>query len=110
MQQSAGEAIRLLATSDDICQCEDFILRRMKAIPDISIMKQGSPDISITKSSKTVTINIRQHVSPIPVLGIPLKSVFECDEQGFIVEVEVTQSIVPEWLEGDYTSWVETFS
>ena len=110
MQQSAGEAMRILATSDDISQCEDFIIRRMRAIPDISILRYKSPEITISKASKTATIKILQHVKPIPVLGIPLKSVFECDELGFIVTVELTQEIVPKWQEGDYTDWIEAFS
>lgn len=110
MHGAAAEAVRVLATSPGADEdCRDFVLRRLKAVPEVPLFHVGGRsdwDISFEKGSASVTVSITGHLRPLPLLGISARLLGTEDAVGIRVEVRVTERTRPGWLEGDYGSWV----
>ena len=118
MEAAAAETARLMVTAeeDEDDSYEAFALRRLAAVPDLSIFHEGgalSWDIELARADSddgTVTVSIEGTVQPLPVLGAFVGVFGLADDDGSIVlSVEVSYEGRPSWLEGDYDSWIEVW-
>ena len=114
MEAAAGETARLMITAggEATDACEAFALRRLAAVPDLSIFHAGGPYaweielVEAAEGSGTVTVGITGAVTPLPVLGAFAGALGTTNAHGDIeMHVEVSYAARPEWLEGDYASW-----
>lgn len=115
MESAAAQTARLMVTADgeDDEGYRSFALRRLAAVPDVSVFHAGGPyawDVSMTRSEDAggeVSVSIEGHVRPLPVLGVFASSFGEVNAQGdVLLRVEVSYAGRPAWLEGNYASWV----
>lgn len=114
MESAASQAARLMATSgeEDLAACRAFVLRRLAAVPDVSIFHEGGPlawevEMSPAGSEGSVRIRVSGSVRPLPVIGAFVAPLGEGDGRGGIRLVsEVAYDARPEWVEGDYEAWV----
>lgn len=110
MRSAAAESARAAATAygGDTGSCEDFALRRLKAVPNVPLFHVGGAsdwDVSIERSERHVNVSIRGHARPLPLLGLLASTVLERDAQGLVLDVELSEDTRPSWLGGDYGSW-----
>lgn len=119
MESTATETARLLATGDaDGDEAyRSFALRRLAAIPDLSIFHAGGPlawDIELTRAPAAegeVEVVIAGAVCPLPILGAFAATMGETNAQGdILMRVSVSYEARPEWLEGDYALWIEAWN
>lgn len=117
MESAAAETARLMITAEDELDAyEAFALRRLAAVPDLSIFHEGGSsawDIDLSLASENdgmVAVEIEGTVSPLPVLGVFVRAFGSTDENGDVVlTVAVTYEGRPDWLEGDYDTWIEVW-
>lgn len=118
MESAAAETARLMVTapSDGEDAYRAFALRRLAAVPDVSIFHAGGPqawDVSCTRASDTggkVSVTIEGHVRPLPVLGAFARGFGEVNAHGDVrMRVEASYEGRPSWLEGDYASWIDSW-
>lgn len=111
MEAAAAQTARLMATADAAEQESDmeayraFAVRRLAAVPDVSIFHVGGPlawEIECTDAASTggrVQVSIEGAVRPLPVLGVFAHGVGEVNAQGdIVVHVEVAYDAHPGWL------------
>ena len=103
----------MTAEGDEDEPYRDFALRRLTAVPNISIFHAGgwrAWDIELVRSSDTggaVSVSIEGFVRPLPVLGAFAGAFGETNGRGDVrVRVEVAYEGRPAWLEGSYESWI----
>lgn len=115
MESTAAETARLMTTmgSGDEDACRSFALRRLAAIPDLEIFHVGGPlawDIElegVPDADGGVRVSIEGNVHPLPILGAFAGAVGEVDARGDVrLRAAVSYAARPEWLEGDYASWI----
>ena len=122
MQQAAAEGCRVLITSDgspeSLQQCEDYIRRRLSAVPQQDCFHvhedECSWNIELTGSaaSDEVGVSIATKLRPLPLLDAATALVGMADEQGHLtVEVETSMPTQPTWfanasLGTSASSWV----
>ena len=117
MESAASATARLMVSAD--AQDEDahraFALRRLAAVPDVSIFHEGGPlawevELGYAKDDGSVKVVIEGAVAPLPVLGAFAGAFGERNSAGdVVIEVEVCYKGRPEWLEGDYETWVKAW-
>ncbi len=118
MEGAAAETARLMVTGegesggDGSDAYRAFALRRLAAVPDLSIFHAGGPlswDVECSPASSgegTVRVAITGAVTPLPVLGAFVGLWGSRNAQGDVeVTVEVTYAGRPSWLEGSYETW-----
>ena len=119
METAASETARLMVTTDDEAMesCEAFALRRLAAVPDLSIFYAGGSlawDIELVRAEDeegTVTVAITGAVTPLPVLGAFAGVLGATNGQGDVeMRVEVSYAGRPSWLEGSYETWVRRWN
>ncbi|MDR0500959.1 MAG: pilus assembly protein [Coriobacteriales bacterium] len=119
MSSAAAEGCRVLATAtqqgaDGVSRpqaaYENYVLRRLAAIPPIDpFHTHGNDDgcieicwditVSGDENSQQVSVNIKNWLKPLPLLGLPASLLGLCDENGWIKqEVEVTMPTQPDWV------------
>lgn len=115
MEAAASETARLMITAGGESQdgCEAFALRRLAAVPDLSIFHAGGPqawDIELSASDAgegQVSVAITGAVTPLPILGAFAGALGETNGWGDVeMRVEVSYAGRPEWLEGSYETWI----
>lgn len=114
MESAAAETARLMVTTEGDAdeRIEAFALRRLAAVPNVSLFHAGGPlswDISCSaagEESGEVSVSIVGFVRPLPVLGVFARGMGATNAQGD-VELAVTArySGRPDWLEGSYETW-----
>ena len=128
MEGAAAETARLMVTGEADSRAEGesggdgsdayraFALRRLAAVPDLSIFHAGGPlswDVECSPASSgegTVRVAITGAVTPLPVLGAFVGLWGSRNAQGDVkVTVEVTYAGRPSWLEGSYETWTATW-
>lgn len=118
MEAAAAETARLMVTGslDGEEAYRAFALRRLAAVPDVSIFHAGGPfawEIDFEAAEDTggaVMVGIEGAVEPLPVLGVFAGAPGEVNALGDVVlRVEVRYEGVPTWLEGSYETWVATW-
>lgn len=113
MRATAGECARVLATArtaDDEADCRSFALRRLEAVPEVSVFHVGGSDdwnISFDRLDGEVTVRIAGHLRPLPLIGMTASALGAQDEVGTLLDVSVTEQVRPGWLGGNYGSWVK---
>ena len=112
MGNAAAESARVMLTTPDVQVATSFALRRLEAVPPVSVFHVGGRedwDVTMRKSSdgKSVQVSVRGHVRPLPFFGELVSWVFERDEEGVVLHVEVAEQLRPEWLDGTYDAWMD---
>ena len=117
METAAGETARLMITSESTGEdsLKAFALRRLAAVPNVSIFHAGGPlswDIELSQAGATsgqVNVQITGYVRPLPVLGAFVQMGGTANGRGDVeVRVSVSYDGRPSWLEGSYDSWVSS--
>lgn len=115
MECAAGETARLMATSPPGGEeaCRAFAMRRLSAVPNLEVFHAGgrqSWKISLGYASDTggeVAVGIEGAVRPLPILGAFVGAFGESNARGdVVIRVDVGYRGTPEWLEGDYETWI----
>lgn len=114
MYEAAGEAVRVAATApadelDGIV--ESYARRRLKAVPEVPLFHAGGAgdwqvDVARTDDGGGVEVEISGHVRPLPVAGVLFSALGETDARGVVVKASARQDVRPEWLGGDYETWI----
>lgn len=118
IQSAANEACRLLSTqgADAQARCEDFIRRRLGAIPEQDCFHVHSSGCSYrietsgNEDSDAVSVSISTEARPLPLLGAGAELLGITNQQGnFEVHVEATAPTQPSWAwsggSGSASSW-----
>ena len=109
MESAAAETARLMTTTtaedDDL---KEFTRRRLAAVPNVSIFHAGGPlswDIELGRADAGSVSS-----KPLPVIGAFAQAMGGTAEGGYVeLKVDVSYQSRPEWLEGDYDSWIATW-
>jgi hypothetical protein len=112
MYATASECARVLATasSGDADACKRFALRRLEAVPEVSVFHVGGAsdwDIALDyhENASSVSVTISGHVRPLPLLGITASAFGESSGGMVVLKVQVSEKVRPDWLGGSYGSW-----
>lgn len=113
MESAAAETARLMTTTtaedDDL---KEFTRRRLAAVPNVSIFHAGGPlswDIELGRAGAggVSAVSVSGEVKPLPVIGAFVQAMGGTAEGGYVeLKVDVSYQSRPEWLEGDYDSWI----
>ena len=113
MESAAAETARLMTTTtaedDDL---KEFTRRRLAAVPNVSIFHAGGPlswDIELGRAGAggVSSVSVSSEVKPLPVIGAFAQTMSGAGEGGYVeLKVDVSYQSRPEWLEGDYDSWI----
>ena len=114
MESAAAETARLMTTTtvendDDL---KEFTRRRLAAVPNVSIFHAGGPlswDIELGRAGAggVSSVSVVGEVKPLPVIGAFVRAMGSAGEGGYVeLKVDVSYRSRPEWLEGDYDSWI----
>lgn len=114
MESAAAETARLMTTSEleGEDELKEFARRRLAAVPNVSIFHAGGPlswEIEVGRASVGAlsTVSIAGDVKPLPVIGAFARAAGASSKNGALeLKVEVSYRSRPEWLEGDYASWI----
>lgn len=118
MESAASQAARLLITGDDVDDesVQAFVMRRLAAVPDVSIFHEGGPlswQVELERGSGgagAVGVSIEGAVKPLPVLGAFASAFGETNAMSDVrLRVEVSYDGRPSWLEGSYGDWISTW-
>lgn len=117
MESAASATARLMVSADeqDESAHRAFAMRRLAAVPNVSIFHEGGPlawevELGYAKDDGSVKVAIEGAVAPLPVLGAFAGAFGERNSAGdVVIEVEVSYKGRPEWLEGDYETWVKAW-
>lgn len=113
MASAASELVRLAATSRDSDETlRDFALRRLAAVPDVSVFHEGGPaswevEVAGPDEDGHVAVTIAGRVRPLPVLGVLATALGRPEGDLVVVEVEAEGPVRAAWVEGGYDAWVE---
>lgn len=111
MRSAAAEGARLLSTTSSLENCRSFVLRRLGAVPEVSLFHVGGDgdwqvEMTAAGEGRVASVSITGHVRPLPVLGVLSGALAERDDQGIVLNETVEERLRPDWLEGSYGSWV----
>lgn len=108
MAGAAAEGCRLLSTASpsDSSICEDFIRRRLSAIPQIDIFHihgggcSYEVNLSGCEADQTVEVTISNRLKPLPLLDITMSLAGMTDPSGSIdITVSSSADTQPSWVE-----------
>ena len=114
MESAAAETARLMTTTtvEDDDDLKEFTRRRLAAVPNVSIFHAGGPlswDIELGRAGAggVSSVSVAGEVKPLPVIGAFVQAMGSVSEGGYVeLKVDVSYRSRPEWLEGDYDSWI----
>ncbi len=118
MESAAAATARLMVTGDtsDEDAHRAFALRRLAAVPDVSIFHAGGPlawQIDLTyahEADGVARVQIEGAAQPLPLMGALVGATDEINGQGDVVlQVEVSYEGEPSWVEGSYETWIEAW-
>lgn len=95
--------------------CRAYAERRLAAIPNVSIFHEGGPlswdiELGFAGQSGASSVSIEGSVKPLPVLGAFVQAFGSSDAQGNVkLKVEVSYDAKPDWVSGDYESWISSW-
>lgn len=112
MWEAAAETARSVACAKDLEACRGYALRRLDAVPEVSIFHVGGREgweVGVSRSSdqRTSTVEIAGHLRPLPLFGGLSCAFLEHDAEGVVVRVSLTEQTRPEWTAGTYDSWMQ---
>ena len=112
MWSAASECARTLATaaSADEEACRQFVLRRLQAVPEVSIFHVGGRDdwevsLEYEEDGSVVTVSIAGRLRPLPLMGVSAHALGKSEGNLVLLETEVTERVRPAWLGGSYADW-----
>lgn len=111
MNHAAAETVRVLQTSEDEDVARAFALRRLAAVPPASLFHVGGDQdwtivIERSDDGREVTVDIRGHARPLPLLGATTSLMGMSDESGVLLWARQTANVRQDWLRGDYEDWM----
>ena len=114
MESAAAETARLMTTTTvgDDEDLKEFTRRRLAAVPNVSIFHAGGPlswDIELGRAGAggVSSVSVAGEVKPLPVIGAFAHAMGSAGQNGHVeLKVDVSYRSRPEWLEGDYDSWI----
>lgn len=106
MQGAASEGCRLLATSPAPGKNEDdFIRRRLSAVPQTNIFHVHGPqcswniDLQGSETSDHVAVHISTEVQPIPLIGFGMKAFGLTNQKGnVVIHVKASAATQDVWV------------
>ncbi len=108
MQGAASEACRLLATTSggDVGLAEDFVRRRLGAIPQLDqfhVHSEGCSwviELTGDEASNVASARLATEVRPLPLMDGALALLGLTNGQGnLVVQVESQQQVQPDWVD-----------
>lgn len=110
MRSAAAEGVRVVATDydGDLGDCREFVLRRLRAVPDAPLFHAGGREdwsVELSRHGSRASVEIVGHVRPLPLLGVALSALAEHDGKGIVLRVSVTETVRPSWVRGSYGEW-----
>lgn len=113
MESAAAETARLMTTTT----AEDDDLKEFTRPPacrsaqrfDLSCRRALSWDIELGRAGAggVSAVSVSGKVKPLPVIGAFARAMGGTAEGGYVeLKVDVSYQSRPEWLEGDYDSWI----
>lgn len=123
MENAAAEGCRLLATtsSDQLGVCEDYVRRRLGAVPEHDLFHVHRPSCTWdvrcegSESADEVRVFISTEVKPLPLVNMGAALAGALNEGGnMVVEVEVAMSTQPAWARSAAgglapSDWIESW-
>lgn len=113
MAATAGELARLAVTfRGDEGTLRDFALRRLRAVPDLSIFHEGGAsgwEVSVEGPDEggRLEVSLKGSVRPLPLFGT-LVAALGAGEEGMVaLRVETSGDLRADWLRGGYGDWIE---
>ena len=114
MESAAAETARLMTTTtvEDDGDLKEFTRRRLAAVPNVSVFHAGGPlswDIELGRAGAggVSSVSVVGEVKPLPVIGAFVQAMGSEGKGGYVeLRVDVSYRSRPEWLEGDYDSWI----
>lgn len=113
MHAAATEAARAAATAPEGAdgeRYEELALRRLAAVPDVSVFHEGGRDgweVDVTGAGGDVVgVEVVGRVRPIPLLGVMARAFGPVEGGLVVVEASVSERVRPSWLEGGYRDWI----
>lgn len=111
MEGAAAQVARIASTFEgEPAALEAFALRRLSAVPDVSIFHAGGPEaweVDVDAGAGGVRVSISGRARPLPLLGALCGAFGESDGQGgVLLRAEVARGSRPGWVEGGYDDWV----
>lgn len=112
MWEAAAETARAVACARSMDACRSYALRRLDAVPEVSVFHVGGRDdwqVGVSRSGdrRMSQVEIVGHLRPLPVLGDAACAFMERDGTGVVLRVGVSEQTRPAWLEGTYGSWMQ---
>lgn len=112
MAGTAAEVARLVATtrgSDG--DVRDYALRRLAAVPDVSVFHEGGPEAWEVEAEGPgddgrVTVRIEGSVRPLPLLGALVSALGPSGDGCVTLRAEATLDARSEWVRGSYEEWI----
>lgn len=110
MESTAIEVSRLKATSGVATDVRAFALRRLAAVPEVSVFHVGGEQdwqvVADESDGGTVSVEVVGHARPLPLFGGIAAALGESDEMGLVLRTSAQVKVRPDWLEGGYDDWV----
>lgn len=113
MRAAAAETARAVMGDydGDLSDCRAFALRRLSAVPEVSLFHVGGADDWQVEASRegglgtSVTVEISGHARPLPLMGVGAAAFGESDSAGIVLKARASERMRPEWLGGAYGAW-----
>lgn len=114
MRHVAFQTARVLATSADVETSRSFALRRLRAVPEASLFHVGGSSdwqvrLNRSPDARFCDVTIAGHVRPLPLFGVVAGALGRRDATGLLIEVDVHERVRPDWLGGEYETWMEAW-
>lgn len=111
MEGAAMEVARLQATSDGTVDVRAYALRRLRAVPEVSVFHVGGEGDWQVRAGDAgpeglVEVEIVGHARPLPLFGGISSALGEADETGIVLRARACVRERPAWLGGGYDDWV----
>lgn len=110
MCAAAGECARaaLTAYGSDLGSCRAYALRRLEAVPEVSLFHVGGQadwQVAVSSSGNQVSVRVAGHARPLPLFGALASALGKHDGTGLLLEVSLDERMRPSWLGGGYDAW-----
>lgn len=117
MAAAAAEGARVVSTQSSRTSAEEiesFVRRRLRAIPNLSIFHEGGEEgweinVDTNESEKISSVEVKGKFKPLPLLGLFSAALVGPGKTEGELVVKAEESLRPEWLSGDYESWVSVW-
>ena len=108
----AAEGARVMAAGvggEEVC--EAYVLRRLEAVPSLSVFHAGGAedwDVHASRSDDgdRVSVEVVGHVRPLPLFGAVVSALGTSEDEGVVLRVRVEEDVRSSWVGGDYGNWV----